>query len=96
MSGYIKYFENGGKYVSFRIEDDSVLVKYNDIWNKIKEKLGKKFHSKPVYDEKYIKTKLKVFDGVVHTIFWVDEIPKEGVHYTCIAAKNIDSAMKMD
>ena len=48
MSGYIKYFENGEKNMSFRIEDDSVLVKYNDIWNKIKGLLGIKFHSKPV------------------------------------------------
>ena len=31
MSGYIKYFENGGKNLSFIIEDDSVLVKYNEI-----------------------------------------------------------------
>ena len=31
MSGYIKYFENGVKNMSFMIEDDSVLVKYNEI-----------------------------------------------------------------
>ena len=40
----------------FIIEDDSVLVKYNDIWNKIQKMLGIKCHSKPAYDEKYIKT----------------------------------------
>ena len=37
------------------IENHSVLVKYNEIWNKIKKTLGMKFHSMPVYDEKYIK-----------------------------------------
>ena len=37
MSGYIKYFENGGKNMSFKIEDESVYLKYNQIWNKIKE-----------------------------------------------------------
>ena len=37
MSGYIKYFENGRKNMSFMIEDDSALVKYNEIWNKIKD-----------------------------------------------------------
>ena len=37
MSGYIKHFEHGGKNMSFMIEDDSVLVKYNEIWNKIKD-----------------------------------------------------------
>ena len=27
MSGYIKYFENGGKIMSFKIEDDEVYIK---------------------------------------------------------------------
>ena len=54
MSGYIKYFEKGGKNMFFIIKDDDVLDKYNEIWNNIKEELNKKFHSVPVYDEKYI------------------------------------------
>ena len=69
MSGCIKNFNNGGKNISFVIKDDSVLVKYNRIWNKIKKALDTKFHSKPVYDEKYIRTKVKTFNGVVNTIF---------------------------
>ena len=28
MSGYIKYFDNGGKNMSFKIEDESVYLKY--------------------------------------------------------------------
>ena len=55
-----------------------------------------KFHSNPVYDEKYIKAKVNTFNCIVHTIFEGTEIPKEKVHYTCIAATNIDCAMKMD
>ena len=35
MSGYIKYFEKGGKNMSFMIKNDDVLDKYNEIWNKI-------------------------------------------------------------
>ena len=31
MSGWIKYFENGGKNMSFKIEDDEVYLKYNEI-----------------------------------------------------------------
>ena len=31
MSGWIKYFENGGKNMHFTIEDDDVYVKYNNI-----------------------------------------------------------------
>ena len=31
MSGYIKYFESGGKNMSFLIKDDEVWNKYNEI-----------------------------------------------------------------
>ena len=52
MSGYLKYFENRGKNMSFVIKDDDVLDKYNETWGKIKNKLNIKFHSMPVHDEK--------------------------------------------
>ena len=96
MTGYIKYFENSGKNMSFVIKDDNVLHKYNEIWEKIKEKLNIKFHSMPVYDEKYMKAKVREFNGVIKTNFLGDEIPKENVHYTCIAWITIDSVMRME
>ena len=63
MSGYIKYFENGSKSLSFMIKDDEVWDKYNKIWDVIKDKLGIKFHIKPIYEYKYLKAKLREFDG---------------------------------
>ena len=65
MSGYIKYFGNGGNNMSFMVKDDNLLDKYNKIWDKIKDKLSIKFHSTPVYDEKYVKTKVREFDSVI-------------------------------
>ena len=50
MNRNIKYFENGGKNMSFLIKDDEVSNKYNEIWDNIKEKLKIKFHSESVYD----------------------------------------------
>ena len=96
MSGYIKYFENGGKNMSFKIEDDVVYVKYNQIWNKIKKLLGVKFHSEPIYDDKCIKTKVKTFSKVINTLLSGDEIPKERIEYACIACIFIDSVLKVD
>ena len=32
MSEYIKYFENGGKSMSFLLKDDEVWDKYDKIW----------------------------------------------------------------
>ena len=55
MSGYIKYFENGGKNMSFLIKDDEVWEKYEQIWEVIKNKLKVKFHSLPVCDKKILK-----------------------------------------
>ena len=37
----------------------------------------------PVYDEKYMKTKVREFDGVIKTNFLGDKIPKENEQYTC-------------
>ena len=96
MTGYIKYFENGGKNMSFVIKDDYVLDKYNEIWDKIKETLNIKFHSMSVYDEKYIKAKVREFNGTIKTNFLGDKIPKEIMHYTCITCIIIDSVMKME
>ena len=62
MSWYIKYFENFGKNMSFMIKNDDVLNKYNEIWDKIKEKFNIKFHSTPVYNEKHIKAKVREID----------------------------------
>ena len=95
MSGYIKYFENGGKSMSFMLKNDDMLDKYNEIWDKIKETLNVKFHSMSVYDEKYIKAKVREFNGVIKTKFLGDEIPKENMYYTCMACITIDSVMKM-
>ena len=49
----------------------------------------------PVYDEKYIKAKVREFN-VIKTNFLGDEVPKENEHYTCIACITIDSVMKLE
>ena len=53
MSGYIKSFENRGKNMSFFIKDEQVWEKYEQIWDVIKTKLGTKFHSESIYEQKY-------------------------------------------
>ena len=96
MNGYIKYFENGCKNMSFFIKDDDVLYKYNEIWDKVREKLNIKFHSDPIYDKKYIKAKVREFDGVIKTNFLGNKVPKENMRYTCIACLTIDSVVRQN
>ena len=81
MNGYIKYIENGSKNMSFFIKDDDALYKYNQIWDKIKEKLNIKFHSEPIYDKKYIKAKVREYDGIIKTNFLGNKVPKENMLY---------------
>ena len=78
------------------VKDDDVLDKYNKILDKIKRKLNIKFYSMSVYDETYIKTKVSEFDGKIKTNFLGDGVPKQNMHYTCIACKTIYSVMKME
>ena len=63
--------------MSFKIEDDYIFLKYNVIWNKTKKVLNIKFHSQPIYDEKYIKTKVKTFNEVVTTVFQTMKFQKK-------------------
>ena len=70
----------------FMVKNDEVPDKCNEIWDKIK----------PVYDEKYIKAKVREIDGMIKTNFLGDEIPRENKHCTCIAYITIDSVMRME
>ena len=96
MTRYTKCFENGGTNMFFVIKDDDVLEKYNEIWNNIKETLSIKFHSMPVYDEKYIKAKVREYNSVIKKKNLGDEVPKENEHYTCIPCITIDSVIRME
>ena len=42
-----------------------------------------------------MKNAAREFNGVVKTNFLGDEVPREGIHYTCIACITIDSVMRM-
>ena len=80
----------------FLIKDYEVWDKYYKIWDVIKDKLGIEFHSQPVYAYKYLKTKVREFDGAIKTNFLGNDMPKENMHYTCIACITIDSVMRID
>ena len=77
MSEYIKYFENGGKNVSFFIKDDEVWDKYDKIWDVFKNKRDINFHSEPVYEYKFLRAKVREFDGIIKTNLLGNDIPKK-------------------
>ena len=95
MNGYIKYFDDGGKNMSFVTDDEEVYKKYNEIWEVVRKLLKLKFNVSPVQDDKYIIPKLKIFNGINRAIFSNNVIHAERNHYICIAAIDIDSVSKI-
>ena len=96
MSGYIKYFGDGGKNISFVTDDKEVYKKYNKIWEVVRKLLKVKFIVNPIRDDKYIIAKLKIFNGTNRTTFTDNIIPIERNNYICIAAVDIDSVLKIE
>ena len=80
----------------FLIKDDKVWDNYNKIWDVIKDKLGTKFRREPVYEYKYLKTKVRAFDGVIKINFLGNDMSKENIHYTSITCITINSVLKID
>ena len=96
MSGYIKYFDDGGKNMSFVTDDEEVYKKYNEIWEVVRKLLKVKFTVNPIRDDKYIIAKLEIFNGTNRTTFANNIIPIERNNYVCITAIDIDSVLKID
>ena len=97
MNGYIKYFDDGGKNMSFVADDEKVYEKYDEIWNVGKGLLKLKFAASPSRNDKYILAKLKIFMIKNLTTFNNNNIvPTEKNHYICIPVINIDSVLKID
>ena len=69
MNGYIKYFDNGGKNMTFVTDNEKVYDKYNEIWEVIRKLLKVKFTVNPIRDDKYLVAKLKIFNRINRTTF---------------------------
>ena len=71
---------------------------YNEIWEVIRKLLKVKFAVNPVRDDKYLVTKLKIFNKINRTTFNnnKNDIPTERNHYICFPAIDIDSVLKID
>ena len=97
VDGYIKYFNDGGKNMSFVADDEKIYEKYNKIWEVIRKLLKVNFAVSPVRDDKFLVAKLKIFAGINRTTFNNNNsIPIEINHYVSIPAIDIDSILKIN
>ena len=87
MIGYVKYFDSN-KTTSFKVNNNKLLKKVQQNMEKKNcNLLNIKFDSKPVYgdEDKYIKTKIKMYRGRANTNFQGKKVPKENASYKCLS-----------
>ena len=73
MTAYRRDFDET-KYISFLIKDDE---KHNEIWEKVRNSIKKEFDSEPVYNEKYLRTKINSYKEKATQIFTVIKYQKK-------------------
>ena len=95
MIGYARKF-NENVTMSFKVNDKQLLKNYNRIWEKIENLMRIDFESRPVYgnDDKYIKTKIKIYAKNIVTNFHNKKMPKEKAPCKCLSIIMIDSVIK--
>ena len=81
MTGYAKKF-NENATLSFRVYGKQLLKNYNKIWEKVEKLMRIDFESKPVYgdDDKYIKTKIKIYPDRMIINFHYKKMSKKKHH----------------
>ena len=94
---YIKHFEGGYKTMSFKTSDNKPLKNYKKILEKVSSLVNIKFDCEPVYgdNDKYIKAKIKSYEGKINTSFQGKKIPKENTSYKRFSLIMLDSVIKV-
>ena len=98
MIGYLKHFERN-KTMYFIVVDNKLLKEYNKIWEKVVHLMNiAEFDSDPVYGDnnKYIKTKIKMYEDGVNTNFQGKNAPKENTSYKCLSLIMLDSVIRVN
>ena len=95
MIDYVRKFE-GNTIMSFKINNKQLLKKYNQIWKRAEQLLKREFDSKPVYgdNDKYIKTKIKIYNGSTITNNQCKKISKEKAPGNWLLIIMLDSVIK--
>ena len=97
MTGYARKFDENAT-MSFRANNKQLLKNYNKIWEKVEKLMKIDFESKPVYgdDDKYIKTKLKIYAGSMITNFHNEKLRKGKLPCKCLSIIMLDSVIKVN
>ena len=78
------------KLMSFRIDDEKLLEKYKAIWTKIQDLKNIVLNAFPVYDYRYIKTKIRTYGDKVYTNFRGLNVPEDDTEFESFTIISID------
>ena len=96
MIGYVKHFDSN-KTMSFKVGGNNLSKKYKKIWEKVSNLMNIEFDSEPVYgdNDKYKKTKMKMYKDRVNTNFQGKKVPKENASYNCLSLALLDCVIRV-
>ena len=96
MSGYVKKFkveDKNNKLMSFRVVDENLLQKYKAIQTKIEKVKSIRLTALPVYDDRYIKTKIRTYGDKVYTNVRGLNVPEDYIECECFTVISINSLL---
>ena len=94
MNRYVKKFkvkDKNSKLISLHRDDEKLLKKYKGIWIKIEDLKNIKLNALPVYDDKYIKTKIRICGDKVYTNFRGLNVPENDIECESFTVISLDS-----
>ena len=92
MSAYKKGFDET-KYISFLIKDDELFKKFN-VWKNANNTIDKEFDIDLACNWKYLKTKIKSYNGKINTNFHNNKIAKESSQFIYLTLILVDYVYK--
>ena len=100
-TGYLNTLEDGTRKMSFLTDNNEFLERYIKIWEKISDLINKKFDSDPVYNNKYINTKIRSYNNNIMKNFRnIDnknnKLPEKKNPYRCMSLISLDSIIKIN
>ena len=103
MTGYIETFKDksgvknkNNKFLSLPMDDYKLLEKYKNIWTKIEDLQNIELDALPVYDGRYIKTKIRTCCDNVYTNLHSINLPEYGAECKSFTIICIDSLLVYD
>ena len=85
----------------FFTDNNEFLERYTKIWEKLRDLIDKKFDSDPVYNNKYINTKIRSYNNDIITNFHDNDnknnkLPEKNKAYRCMSLISLDSIIKIN